>query len=131
MKISNENYAKALLASISGPNNQMSKIARGFWRTLQKNNDHRRLAKIIDCLEEEAARQNKQTILRVYANYKLSTEQIAEIKTWAKKKYKTEIIVKDIFDRHCTHGIKIKINDQLINLTLSAKINRLKQVIEK
>jgi len=127
MKITPEQYAKVLIAGMEQGN--IKDIAKNFWYKLQRNNQHKDLSKILECLDSEYAKQNNKILVKVYSEKKLDGSQIEEIKDKLTKQFKKDLILKNIITPNRTAGIIVKVDDMEIDLSLENKINQLKQVL--
>lgn len=65
----------------------------------------------------------------IYAAFELDDKQVKEIKDVLVKKYKTDFVTKVIVDEDIIGGIKIKVDDLIIDGSISSRIDRLKNSI--
>jgi F-type H+-transporting ATPase subunit delta len=65
----------------------------------------------------------------IYSAYQLADKEVTKIKNVLKKKYQTNFITKVIVDENIIGGIKIKIDDLIIDGSISSRIDRLKNSI--
>ena len=128
MKIINKVYAESLIDALDSEKDQ-SKIARNFWRILQKNKQYQNLGKILDEAEIILATKENKKISFVYSEKELSAEDKKEIGRKLEKFFQTEIILKNIVDEKSIGGIKVKCDGNYLDLTLLNKINQLKNSI--
>jgi len=91
-------------------------------RLLSKSPDIlERLNKIIN---HEAGR----IVVKVQSAKKLKEEMKNELITFLKKRYKVkEVVLTEILDEKLLGGIKIEINDEIIDLTVKNKIKKLQE----
>ncbi|MFA4995994.1 MAG: F0F1 ATP synthase subunit delta [Patescibacteria group bacterium] len=127
MKITPEQYAKVLIAGMEQGN--IKDIAKNFWYKLQRNNQHKDLSKILECLDSEYAKQNNKILVKVYSSKALDKDQTKEIEDKLTKQFKKELILKNIITPSQTAGIIVKADDIEIDLSLENKVNRLKNAL--
>jgi len=125
MKIKPEIYAEALIA---GTKEKQKDIAAKFWHVLQKNKQYKDLPRILDALDQVYADQNQSVLAKVYSENNLSDGELSEIKSKLKAKFKKEIMVKNILKKNLV-GYTVKINDNLIDLSLNGKVESLKKLL--
>ena len=117
-------YAQTLISSVNEKN--LKNLARNFWYKLQKNKQYRDLGKILTELDEQAAKNNNQILVRIQTKNALNETELQTLKEKLEKKYNKPIILQNIIGKNVT-GMIVKVNDQIIDLTLEDKVNRLKK----
>lgn len=145
MKISPKIYAKTLVESASSEN--LKQISRNFWIILQKNKQYRDLPKVMDLIDEEAARRDGKILAKVYSREKLDEKTMEDIKSRlslrggnrsnlesndrlprpAGARNDDKIILQNIVGKNMT-GIVVKADGKIIDLTAESKINKLKKI---
>jgi len=125
MKLSPRIYAKTLVESAGGDS---KKIAARFWHVLDKNKQYRELSKILDLVDAEYAQTENQVFTKVFSAEALQPGALQEIETQLKNRLKKEILLKNIVKSGIT-SIIVKAGDQIIDLSLENKANKLKKVL--
>jgi F0F1-type ATP synthase delta subunit len=125
MKIKPQIYAQ-MLVEILNEKSDVKNIAEKLWRLLQKNKQYRDLAKIIDMVDQEYAKRHNLVLAKVYSENKLDETQTKEITDRLALKFGKKFILKPIIDKNCG-GIAVKVDDKIIDLSVTGKINDLKK----
>lgn len=128
MKIKPKIYAEMLIKSIKDGN--VKDIAKKFWYMLQKNKQYKDLPNILDILEIESAKAEGKVLAKVYSEQTLAKELEKEIVNKLKAKFNQDILIKNILKANVT-GIIVKVEEQIIDLSLESKISNLKKVLNK
>lgn len=128
MKIRPEIYAQALIAGAKEKADTKA-IVKAFWLKLQKNNQYKDLGKILDALDQEFAKLSGKVLAEVYSEKKLAKEKLKLIEAKLKKQLGKEAIIKNIVSDNHGAGIVIKVDGTEFNLSLTEKINRLKNTL--
>lgn len=123
-KIKPKIYAELLLESIQDKANT-KKVAANFWRLLQKNKQYKELPIILNELERQYAEKNGARIAHVQSGKQLSENELSEIKKKIEAKLNSKIIVK--FDQKNIIGVRAKVEDEIIDLSIENKILRLRK----
>jgi F0F1-type ATP synthase delta subunit len=129
MKYSPKIYAQTLIEAVKDPKDCKA-AAKNFWHLLNKNNQGKDLARIIEELDIESARQNGDVLAKVYSSATLTKDQSDKIQAELSKKGFKSVIIKNIIKNNIT-GFVIKIEDKIIDLTLENKVEKLKKVLNK
>ncbi len=127
MKIKPQQYAQMLIESVT-EKSDLKKIAASLWHSLQKNKQYRDLPKILELIDEEFAKKNKLTLAKVYSEDRLSETEIENIRK--KLELENSNIQYSIFNiqkKNLVGGITVKIEDKIIDLSVTDRINKLKQ----
>ena len=130
MKIKPEIYASILISALEEKNSDPKKIAQNFWYSLQKNNQAKDLKEILSKLDEESARKQNKILAKVYSATPLQKNELDDIKVKLEKNFNQKYIIKNIVKKSEIAGVVVKINDREIDLSLSGKANRLKQLLK-
>jgi len=103
----------------------VEEIVAGFIDYLKSKNQLNNLPKIIDCLNKQVA--NQQNTALVISSAALNSSEIEKIHQFLKKKLGKDFAIDLEVDKALMGGIKIKVGDQIIDLSLN---NRLNQMID-
>jgi F-type H+-transporting ATPase subunit delta len=101
-------------------------FAKSLYEKLIKAKNLGKLDRIIDLTEERYAQNNNQIRAKIISCNKLDPKEVAEISRRLKDKYKKEIFSMNEVDPNVLGGIKIKINDEIIDLSWAGKFKNLK-----
>ncbi|OQA04274.1 MAG: F0F1 ATP synthase subunit delta [bacterium ADurb.Bin400] len=130
MKVSPQNYAKALIASLD-QTAECKRLAKDFWHLLQKNGQYKDLSKILSELDKEIASQHNMVLTHVYSDKLLSSEQLSDIESKIQHKYGKKAYIRNIQKQELISGIIIKVDDVEIDLSVAGKVNRLKKQLSQ
>ena len=70
---------------------------------------------------------NNVRVVEVETSHKLSDDQIHSLKELFKNKYQSDIEIDQIVNSELIAGIKVKVNDEVIDLSLQNRFNQIKQ----
>ncbi|MEI6499043.1 MAG: F0F1 ATP synthase subunit delta [bacterium] len=129
MKYSPQIYAQTLIEAVKD-SKDCKAAAKNFWHLLNKNNQGKDLDRVIEALDEESAKLNHKTFVRVYSNTKLTDIETQQITAKLIKKGFAKITIKNIIKNNII-GYIVKIEDNIIDLTLENKVEKLKKVLTK
>jgi F-type H+-transporting ATPase subunit delta len=101
-------------------------FARELYEKLIKAKDLGKLDRIIDLTEEKYAQNNNQIRAKIISRTKLDATEIADISGRLENKYKKEILPINEVEGRVLGGIKVKINDETIDLSWAGKFKNLK-----
>ncbi|OIO29246.1 hypothetical protein COX93_03170 [Candidatus Nomurabacteria bacterium CG_4_10_14_0_2_um_filter_30_12] len=91
-------------------------------RFLSKSTD------ILERLEKIINHENKKIIVKISSAKKLKEETKIELSLFLKKRYKIEKVVFDeMIDEKLLGGIRIEVDDEIIDLTIKNKIRKLQE----
>ncbi|HAS80597.1 MAG: ATP synthase subunit delta [Candidatus Nomurabacteria bacterium GW2011_GWE1_32_28] len=91
-------------------------------RFLSKTND------ILERLDKIINRENKKIIVKISSAKKLKEEIKIQLALFLKKRYEMEkIVFNEIIDEKLLGGIRIEIDDEIIDLTIKNKIRKLQE----
>ena len=82
---------------------------------------------ISEIFDEMKASHNNICIVEVETPHKLQPVQIESLKLLFKNKYESDIEIEEIINEQLLAGIKVKINDEVIDLSLQNRFNQIKQ----
>lgn len=129
MKYSPKIYAQTLIEAVKD-SKDCKAAAKNFWHLLNKNNQGKELAQVIEELDGESARLNGDTLAKVYSATSLTESETKQILTKLTQKGFKSVIIKNIIKNNIT-GFVIKIEDKIIDITLENKVEKLKKVLNK
>lgn len=101
-------------------------IAKRFWYLLQKNNQYKDLAKVLNELEVEYAKKEGKILAKVFSEKALNGAEIADIEHKVAAKTGQKVIISNIIKRNWG-GVEVVVNDKIIDLSSKGKIEKLKQ----
>lgn len=127
MKIKSAVYAKTLIESAESDN--LKQVAAGFWKTLQKNKQYKDLPKILDSIDQEAAKNENKILAKIYSKNEIDSQDKLILSEKLEKKLKQQVILKNIVNKNIT-GIVVKVDDKIIDLSVEGKLDRLKQILQ-
>ena len=128
MKIKTEQYAQALIESLSGlsPEKQKSVISN-FAQVLFRNNDGHLLGRVIDSFSKIWNEQNSIVVAEIKSAHKIdeNTEKvlIKRIKEAAKA---SEAEIKKTIEIKILGGVVIKYGDKIFDASLRSRLNSLR-----
>ncbi len=128
MKIKTEQYAQALIESLSGlsPEKQKSVISN-FAQVLFRNNDGHLLGRVIDSFSKIWNEQNSIVVAEIKSAHKIdeNTEKvlIKRIKEAAKA---SEAEIKKTIETKILGGVIIKYGDKIFDASLRSRLNSLR-----
>ena len=128
MKIKPEQFAQTLIASAKPDNLKL--LAENFWHILQKNKQYKDLLKILDALDIESVKQEGKVLAKVYSDKALSETEIKSISEKLNTICKKPTIIRNIV-KSSVNGVEIVVDDQVIDLSLTGKIENLRKQINK
>ena len=73
------------------------------------------------------ANHNNVRIVEVETSHKLKPAQIESLKLLFKNKYESDIEIEEIVNEQLLAGIRVKIDDEVIDLSLQNRFNQIKQ----
>lgn len=138
MKILPKIYAETLISTANA--NNVKKIAANFWYKLQKNKQYKDLPKVLEMIDEEAAKAENKILVKIYSKNALSvtkTETMASrgnsvlgiITKNLEKRFGKEVIIKNITGKNIT-GLVVKVGDKIIDMSLENKIDKLRKILK-
>jgi F-type H+-transporting ATPase subunit delta len=121
MRYSSKQYARALYESLKGANDT-DLVFRNFYNLLVRNNDLKLLSKIIEKIEEIDKEERGVVEVKIAGVKKLEQEIIEKLRNLIKNAE-----IKEEIDPSLIGGLKIQIGDLLIDGSIKAKLNELRQ----
>ena len=130
---------KAVIADPKIPQVECSKLLCSFLGTsVDKNTsnyinlllDNKRiiyLKEISDIFEDMKSDHNNICIINIETSCELEPDQINTLKELFKKKYNSDIEIAQTINSDLLAGIKVKVNDEVIDLSLQNRFNQIKQ----
>ena len=130
---------KAVIADPKIPQVECSKLLCSFLGiTVDKNTsnfinlllDNKRISylkEISDIFEDMKSDHNNVCIINIETSRELEPDQINTLKELFKKKYNSDIEIAQTINSDLLAGIKIKVNDEVIDLSLQNRFNQIKQ----
>jgi F-type H+-transporting ATPase subunit delta len=82
---------------------------------------------ISEIFDEMKASHNNVRIVEIETSHKLKAAQIESLKLLFKNKYESDIEIEEIVNEQLLAGIKVKIYDEVIDLSLQNRFNQIKQ----
>ena len=123
-KIEQSVSASLLLGFLHTSNN---KDLLNFINLLLDNKRIFYINEISEIFDEMKASHNNICIVEVETPRKLKPAQIESLKLLFKNKYESDIEIEEIINEQLLAGIKVKINDEVIDLSLQNRFNQIKQ----
>lgn len=121
MKYNPRQYAKALYESLKDvKEDEIDSVFRNFYAILLRNNDLKLINKIIEKIEEIDKEERGVVEVEVTGVKEIDKEKIRNI-------IGEKAEIKQKIDPTLIAGLKIQINDLLIDGSLKAKLNKLRQ----
>jgi len=121
MKYSPKQYAQALFESLK-EEKDVDSIFKNFCSILLRNNDLKLLSKIIEKIEEIDKEERGVVEVKLASTKKLEQEIIEKLRKLIKNAE-----IKEEIDPSLIGGLKIQIGDLLIDGSIRAKLNKLRQ----
>ena len=130
---------KALIADPKIPQVECSKLLCSFLgASVDKNTsnfinlllDNKRISylkEISDIFEDMKSDHNNICIINIETSHELEPDQINTLKELFKKKYNSDIEIAQTINSDLLAGIKVKVNDEVIDLSLQNRFNQIKQ----
>lgn len=124
MRYSPRQYAQALYESLKEvKEDEVDLVFKNFYSILLRNNDLKLINKIIEKIEEIDKEERGVMEVEVTGAKEIDKDLVSKLRNLIGKK--TEI--KEKVDPSLIGGLKIQINDLLIDGSIKAKLNKLKQ----
>lgn len=121
MRYSPKQYAQALYESLKEVKDT-DLVFRNFYGILLRNNDLKLLSKIIEKIEEIDKEKRGVVEVKITSTKKLEQEIIEKLRKLIKNAE-----IKEEIDSSLIGGLKIQIGDLLIDGSIKAKLNKLRQ----
>ena len=133
MKATSKQYAEALYEITKEKSDQeIDSAISSFVKDLRKNGKVKDLNEIIARFSEVYNKKNGIIEAEVVSAKELSGDQNSEVKTFIKEKYSAEkVIMNNKVDENIKGGIIIKVGDEIIDGSISNKLNKLKIFLKK
>ena len=123
-KISQSACASLLLGFLNmGDNQSLS----NFINLLLDNKRIFYIGEISEIFDDMKAGHKNIRIVEVETSHKLQPEQIESLKSLFKNKYQSDIEIEQIVNEKLLAGIKVKVDDEVIDLSLQNRFNQIKQ----
>lgn len=122
MKYSPKQYAQALYESLKATKDT-DLVFRNFYNILLRNNDLKLLSKIIEKIEEIDKEEKGVVEVEISSIKKLGDDVIEKLKNIIGEKAE----IKEEIEPGLIGGLKIQIGDLLIDGSIRAKLNKLRQ----
>ncbi len=127
MKLKPTIYANLLIESLDGKTDT-KKVAAGFWRLLQKNNQYKDLTKILAEVEVEYAKKEGKILAKVFSEKALNDAEITDIEHKLAAKTSQKVIISNIIKKNWG-GVTVEVDDKIIDLSSKGKIEKLAEVL--
>ena len=85
------------------------------------------ISEISEIFDGMRARHKNVRIIEIETSHKLASGQIETLRNLFKNKYKSDIEIEEIVNEDLLAGIKVKIDDEVIDLSLLNRFNQIKQ----
>lgn len=106
------------------------KIVEGFLSYLDKNHQLDLLPEIVELLEKKVSRKVDYTQALVLSAIKMDSDALREVQSLLQHSLGHEVTIINRVDPDVIGGMKIRIGDKVIDLSLQHKINQLKEALE-
>lgn len=123
-KISQASCAKLLLGFLDNPGDKNSS---NFINLLLENKRIFYLKEITDIFENLKSDYNNICIVEIESSRELSSDQVNSLTELFKHKYNSDIEIKQSINTNLLAGIKVKVNDEVTDLSLQNRFNQIKQ----
>ena len=124
MKYNPRQYAKALYESLKeAKENEVDLVFKNFYSILLRNNDLKLVNKIIEKIEEIDKEERGVVEVEVTGAKEIDKDLVSKLRNLIGKK----VEIREKVDPGLIGGLKIQINDLLIDGSIKAKLNKLKQ----
>ena len=124
MKYSPKQYAKALYESLKeAKEDKVDFIFKNFYTVLLRNNDLKLINKIIEKIEEIDKEERGVVEVEVTSAKEIDKDLVSKLRNLIGKKAE----IREKIDPSLIGGLKIQINDLLIDGSIKAKLNKLRQ----
>ncbi|MFH1855188.1 MAG: F0F1 ATP synthase subunit delta [bacterium] len=126
-------YSFAELARVSqdslDPQN-LSRLAKTLWLELQKQKKFSQLDRLLRLIDEEKAKRDGKIIVKVTSAQKLDEQMKLDIKKKIESKTGLKTEASFLEDQSILGGLKIKIQDEVLDLSWRGKLEKIKQMTE-
>lgn len=124
MKYSPKQYAKALYESLKeAKEDKVDFIFKNFYTVLLRNNDLKLINKIIEKIEEIDKEERGVVEVEITSAKEIDKDLVSKLRNLIGKKAE----IREKIDPSLIGGLKIQINDLLIDGSIKAKLSKLRQ----
>lgn len=124
MKYNPRQYAQALYDSLKDvKENEIDSVFKNFYSILLRNNDLKLISKIIEKIEEIDKEERGIVEIEVTSAKKIDKDLALKIREIIGNK----VEIKEKIDPSLIGGLRLQINDLLIDGSIKAKLNKLRQ----
>ncbi len=129
--ISNNNIARAIyLVSKDKTNVELQDINKKIIKFLARKRLLSKTPDILERLDKIINNKNRQIVVKISSSQKLENEVKNTLTLFLKKRYKAEkIIFIETLDVKLLGGIRIEVNNEIIDLTIKNKIKKLQEYL--
>ncbi len=106
----------------------VDKIARSLWFELQKQKKISHLDEILEKVRQKQAEKNNQAIIEVISASELSDDQKKDLQSKLEQKVGKKVATRYFVNDKLLGGMKIKINDEVLDLSWRGKLDKIKQL---
>jgi len=125
-KKSNNQYAVALFHAVEGLRGEkLGKALQAFAELLVRDHKLKRANKIIEEFVKYGKKQSGIVEIEIISAKELDSHTLAHIKSSFGKKEKVESVEK--IDKSLLGGVKVKLEDKIVDASLKTQLNKLKQ----
>ncbi len=131
MKLSTRQYAQALYELTKDkPESEASVVIEKFVKTLKRNGLLNKMEDIIKKFVEIFNKENNIIEAKIVTSRKLDGKELDNVKNFLLKKYGAEKIeMKTKVDENLKGGIKIVVGEEIIDNSVSGRLQKLKQAM--
>ncbi len=127
MKYNPRQYAKALYESLKDvKEDNVDPVFKNFYTILLRNNDLKLINKIIEKIEEIDKEERGVVEVEVTGAKKIDQDLVSKLRNLIGEKAE----IKEKIDPNLIGGLKIQINDLLIDGSIKGKLNKLRQSLK-
>ncbi len=131
MKVTSLQYAKTLFDLTDGKTEQeVSDIIGKFAEQLKKDGNLKDAKKVMEKFSELFNLKNGIVEAGVTSSRELSSDQVHQVKSFLKEKYSAkEVVINNIVDAKIQGGIIIKVEDEILDASISNHLKRLGKIL--
>lgn len=131
MKITSQQYAQTLLELTENKSQEeISAIVKKFAEQLRKDGQLKNADKIMDKFAKLFNAKNGIVEARVTSSRKLESNQVHQVESFIKEKYSAKTVeIENVVDEKIKGGIIVRVEDEVIDGSLSNHLKRLQKVL--
>ena len=89
------------------------------------------LKEIYELYDKISSASKNISVAEIETSYELTPKQKDSIKNFLNKKFQNKIIVQELINKNLLGGVKIKIDDEVIDFSIKNKLEQMKQELIK